>query len=107
MKVLQICNKPPYPPNEGGSMAMHAVTRMLLQQHFSVKVLAMESPKCPVRLADIPEEYRQQTGFEWVFVDTRLHPFAAFIALLRNQSYHAVRFYSKTFERRLKESLQA
>ena len=22
MKVLQICNKPPYPPNEGGSMAM-------------------------------------------------------------------------------------
>jgi glycosyltransferase involved in cell wall biosynthesis len=107
MKVLQICNKPPYPPTEGGSMAMHAVTRMLLQQHFSVKVLAMESPKCPVRLADIPEEYRQQTGFEWVFVDTRLHPFAALRALLRNQSYHAVRFYSKTFELRLKEILQA
>ena len=27
MKVLQICNKPPYPPNEGGSMAMHAEVR--------------------------------------------------------------------------------
>jgi glycosyltransferase involved in cell wall biosynthesis len=106
MKVLQICNKPPYPPNEGGSMAMHAVTRMLLQQHCSVKVLAMENQKCPVSLADIPEEYRQQTGFEWIFVDTRLNPFAALRALLRNRSYHVVRFYSKTFAQRLKEILQ-
>ena len=107
MKILQICNKPPYPPNEGGSMAMHAVTRMLLQRQFVVKVLAMESRKYPVRESDIPEEYRQQTGFEWVFVDTRLHPLAALRALLRNQSYHAVRFYSSTFAQRLKEILQA
>ena len=107
MKVLQICNKPPYPPDEGGSMAMHAVTRMLLQRHCSVKVLAMESRKYPVRAESIPDDYRLQTGFECLFVDTGLHPFAALIALLRNQSYHAVRFYSKTFARRLKEILQA
>ena len=105
MKVLQICNKPPYPPNEGGSMAMHAVTRMLLQQQCAVKVLAMESRKHPVREADIPDDYRQQTGFEWQYVDTGLHPIAALCALLRNRSYHAVRFRSRPFARRLKEIL--
>lgn len=105
MKVLQICNKPPYPPNEGGSMAMHAVTRMLLQQQCTVKVLAMESRKYPVREADIPDEYRKLTGFEWQFVDTGIRPLAALRALLRNRSYHAVRFRSRAFAKKLRETL--
>ena len=106
MKILQICNKPPYPPNEGGSMAMHAVTRMLTGHGCSVKVLAMESRKYPVREADIPDDYRQQTRFEPVFVDTGIRPFAALRALLRNQSYHAVRFRSRAFAKKLRETLE-
>lgn len=106
MKILQICNKSPYPPNEGGSMAMHAVTRMLLGQHCSVKVLAMESRKYPIRETEIPDEYRRQTAFEWLFVDTSVRPLAALRALLLNRSYHALRFYSRTFEQKLRETLR-
>ena len=30
MRILQLCNKPPYPPIDGGSKAMHNLTRGLL-----------------------------------------------------------------------------
>lgn len=106
MRVLQICNKTPYPPKEGGSMAMHALTRMLLQEQHEVKVLAINSSKCFVAEEEIPEDYRRQTDFECVYIDTELKAGPALKALLHNRSYHAVRFYSKAFEQRLTEILQ-
>ena len=106
MRVLQICNKSPFPPKEGGSMAMHALTRMLLQEQHEVKVLAINSSKCFVPENEIPADYRKQTDFECCYIDTKLKAGDALKALLKNRSYHAVRFYSSSFEERLIEILQ-
>ncbi len=38
MKVLQLCNKPPYPPVDGGTMAMNSITQGLLREGCDVKV---------------------------------------------------------------------
>ena len=32
MNILQICNKPPFPPIDGGAVAMHAVTKGLIDK---------------------------------------------------------------------------
>lgn len=49
MKILQLCHKSPYPPADGGTIAMNNITQGLLHEGFSVKVLAVETPKHHVR----------------------------------------------------------
>lgn len=105
MKVLQLCNKSPYPPREGGPIAMHAITKMLLQKDCKVKILAVNTEKYFVNENEIPEEYRKHTSIEWVFVDTRLKPWNALKCLVTNTSYHLERFISIDIKRKLIEIL--
>ncbi len=106
MKILQLCNKSPYPPKEGGSMAMYAMTSLLQQQGHEVKIVAVNSPKYFVREEDVPENYRKQTRIEWVYIDTTVRPLSALHALVHNRSYHAIRFFDPKMEKRLEELLK-
>ena len=106
MKVLQLCSKPPYPPVDGGTLAMNSITQGLLAAGCEVRVLAMCSEKHPVLEDRIPDDYRLATRFEAVFVDLRLHPLDAGVAMLCGDSYHVRRFESKAFAARLAQVLQ-
>ena len=55
MKILILCNKPPYPAFEGGPMAMNSIVTGLLEAGHEVKILAVNSPKYNVSPDDIPE----------------------------------------------------
>ena len=107
MKVLQLCNKPPYPPVDGGTMAMDSITQGLLDRGCQVKVLSVKTDKHPVRESQIPAEYLQQTGFEAVYVDLGVKPFPAVGALLSGESYHVKRYVSRDFASTLRRILQA
>jgi len=104
MKILQLCNKPPYPPVDGGSLAMDSLTQGLLQQGHEVRVLAVCSDKHPVGRVD--EVYCQHTRFEAVHLDLAVHPLAAAVALLCGQSYHVKRFESEAFAEKVAAILQ-
>ncbi len=104
MKILQLCNKPPYPPVDGGSLAMDSLTQGLLLQGHEVRVLAVCSDKHPVGRVD--EAYRQRTRFEAVHLDLAVHPLAAAVALLCGQSYHVARFQSEEFAAKVAAILQ-
>lgn len=106
MKVLQLCVKPPYPPVDGGTLAMHSITQGLLDAGHRVKVLSVCSDKHPVR-PQMTDEYRKQTGFEAVHIDLRIHPVAALFAMLGGESYHVRRYRSTAFAAKLDEVLQA
>lgn len=106
MKVLQLCNKPPYPPVDGGTLAMNSVTQGLLAQGCEVRVLSVCSDKHPVLRDRMPESYLCQTRFEAVHVDLDIHWLDAGVALLCGESYHVKRFVSKAFEARLAKVLQ-
>lgn len=106
MKVLQLCNKPPYPPVDGGTLAMDSVTKGLLAKGCEVKVLAVETDKHPVCAARIPEEYRQHTAMEAVYVDLRVKPLPAVVAMLCGESYHVNRYKSEAFAAKLREVLE-
>ena len=106
MKVLQLCNKPPYPPVDGGTLAMNSITQGLLAAGCEVRVLSLCSDKHPVLESRIPESYRSATHFEAVHVDLGLHPLDAGMAMLCGESYHVKRFESKAFARRLVEVLK-
>ena len=106
MKVLQLCNKPPYPSVDGGTMAMDSITSGLLCEGCEVKVLTVETDKHPVRRELIPAEYLEQTGLESVYVDLRVKPLPAIFAMLCGESYHVKRYVSEAFAAKLREILE-
>lgn len=106
MKVLQLCNKPPYPPVDGGTLAMHSVTQGLLSSGCEVKVLAVCTDKHPVLEQQMTDEYRERTRFESVYVDLRIHFWDAMKAMLCGESYHVSRYESAAFETRLAKVLE-
>ena len=107
MKVLQLCNKPPYPPVDGGTMAMNSITQGLLAEGCEVKVLTVESDKHPLKRELVPDAYSEATGIEAVYVDLSVHVVPAAVAMLCGESYHVKRYVSHEFADRLRKILQS
>ena len=101
MRILQLCNKPPYPPIDGGSKAMHNLTRGLLAAGHSVKVLCISTPKNALDPDQIPADYKASTRIEGVFVDTSVNVVDAFTDLLTADNYNISRFFSPDVDIRL------
>lgn len=106
MKVLQLCNKPPYPPVDGGTMAMNSITQGLLSRGCEVKVLTVETDKHPVRKERVTDDYRAKTAMESVFVDLSVRPLPALFAMLCGESYHVKRYVNEEFAAKLRTILE-
>ena len=105
MKVLQICQKPPFPPVDGGAIAMNNVTQGLLNLGHQVKVICVETPKHPSKRKDLPTDYVQKTQFESVFIDTSIKLKAAFFNLFSKRSYNIERFICLELEEKIEDTL--
>ena len=105
MKALFLCNKSPWPPREGGPMAMNMFVEGLSARGHPVRVMAVNSFKYNVLPGDIPEDYRRRTHIELIDVDLHIKPLAAFLNLFTRRSYHVERFISEAFTHRLTEIL--
>ncbi len=92
MKILLLCNKSPYPPSEGGPIAMNMMIEGLLAAGHKVKIIALNSFKYNTDIESIPASYRNETDIELVYTNLRINPFRALICFLRNRSYHLYRF---------------
>ena len=97
MKILQLCYKPPSPAVDGGCMGMNNVTQGLLKAGHEVHVLTIESDKHPVQHGMLSPDYVQRTHFKSVYIDLRIHPLDAAVALLCGDSYNVKRYESKIF----------
>lgn len=106
MKILQLCNKPPYPPVDGGTLAMNSITQGLMAAGHEVRVLALHSDKHPALRDRMDEEYLRRTRFESVYVDLKPHLLDALVCVLCGESYHVKRFVSADFAARLREVLE-
>jgi glycosyltransferase involved in cell wall biosynthesis len=106
MKVFFICNKSPFPPREGGPLAMNANIQSLLKAGHKVKVLALNTNKYFIRDSEIPEEYHEKTGIEFVYTDLSIKPIDAFLNLFSSKSYHVERFIRDEIKIKIGEILQ-
>ncbi len=105
LNILFICNKSPWPPHEGGPIAMNNLIEGTLAAGHNVKVLAINTNKYAVDPINIPNKYKEQTGIELVYVDLGIKPIKAFLNLFTGKSYHVERFISDSFREKLKEVL--
>lgn len=107
MKILQISQKIPFPPLDGGSIVINSLTSGLLKAGHSVKMLCMTSPKRAVDPKTISLAYRNSVSLETVPIDTQLKIWPALKNLIFDkESYHTVRFKSPKFAKKLKTVLQ-
>jgi len=71
-----------------------------------VKLLAMNTCRHYVNLHQLPEEFRHITKIETADVDNRIHWWGAVRNLMSDLPYHADRFQSENFEKKLTELLR-
>lgn len=106
MKVLFVCNKSPWPPKEGGPIAMNNLIEGLIERGHKVKVLAAITNKYSININDVPADYRKKTGLELAFINLQIKPVKAFLNLFSTKSYHVERFISADFEKKLIDILK-
>ncbi len=106
MRILQLCTRIPFPPVDGGSIAMYNAEVALINNGATLKVLAFNTIKQFVDIDKLDVGYKKMTSIEAVFLDNSIHPIDAFINLFSSQSYHVIRFIKKDFELLLIKTLQ-
>jgi polysaccharide biosynthesis protein PslH len=106
MKILQLCNKPPYPATDGGCLAMAAIADGLMDAGHEVYVYAIHTDKHPHKPEKFPAGWMQRTHYKTELVDTSINPVHAFLNLFQKNSYNISRFYSASFAAQLKQLLQ-
>jgi glycosyltransferase involved in cell wall biosynthesis len=108
MKILQLTNKPPWPPHDGGAIAVLNLTTGLTACGNKVTVLAMNTSKHHVNPEDIPEDIRQTASFRFAEVPAKISTSGALTNLLfSGEPYTAVRFISDNYRRELRSLLRS
>jgi Glycosyl transferases group 1/Glycosyltransferase Family 4 len=105
MKILQLSNKLPYPPLDGGSIVINNASNGLIALGCEVHLLAVNTPKRPINAADLPQEYRDKVHLQLVDIDTRIKIWDAFLNLFSELPYHVSRYQSTDLEAKLKQLL--
>ncbi|MBB4602165.1 glycosyltransferase involved in cell wall biosynthesis [Hymenobacter luteus] len=105
MHILQLCPRVPYPPTDGGAIAMYDVTAGLSRAGHQVTVLALNTPKHH-QPATVLDHLGPLVRLIPVSVDTRLSPVKALRNLLFSElPYNIERFVSPAVVARLQEVL--
>ncbi len=92
MKVLQLCLRLPWPPNDGGTIAMYNMTNALRNNSVDVKIVAFNTLKHFVEPDRIPAWYSAAFNPELVYLDATVRPVEAFCNLFSKDSYNISRF---------------
>lgn len=105
MKVLHFSNKPAYPRIDGGSIAISQLLNGLINDDsLHVKHLTIATPKHSFNLKAYPSSI-QNAVLDSIFINTKIRPIQAFIALCKNESYNVSRFINSVSITRFNEML--
>lgn len=105
MKILQVCHKPPFPPLDGGSLAMFNLACSLNRLGHEITVLTMCTPKHPLSEED-KKRFANVMPVNTVDVDTSVHTLSMLHNFIFSQKpYNALRYISAGFENKLTDLL--
>ena len=106
MKILQLMNKVPWPPKDGGAIACMNMTKGFSMLGHEVTVLSMNTSKHHVRIKDLPSNIRKQADYHLVEVPAKINWIGAATNLLFSDlPYNAQRFISGEFSEQLEQLL--
>ncbi len=98
MNILQLTNKVPYPPKDGGAIATLNLSKGFHKLGHNVTMLSINTKKHYFEIKDLPRDIKTTVDIKDVYIDTTLKARQAFLNLLfSNKPYNALRFYKKEF----------
>lgn len=106
MKVLQLCHKPPYPCYDGGSMAMHNLSKGLAENGVELKILSFATHKHPSPIHALNQDYIEQFSPEYMAVAAKTDALTFLVSLFSKWPFVFYRYYSKSIEDKLIELLK-
>jgi glycosyltransferase involved in cell wall biosynthesis len=107
MKILQLCLRIPFPPLDGGSIAMLNLARSLMNAGAEVKMLAFNTKKHFVPDGVLDPVFQKKFSLETVYLDASVNYFHAIANLIfSNKSYNISRFESEEFRTKLESILR-
>ncbi len=102
MRILQLMNKVPWPPKDGGAIACMNMTKGFSMLGHEVTVLSMNTSKHHIRIKDMPPHIRSKADFRLVEVPASINWIDAAVNLLFSKMpYNAQRFISDEFSMEL------
>jgi glycosyltransferase involved in cell wall biosynthesis len=106
LKVLQLCNKAPYPANDGSSIAIYNMAKGLIDNDVQLHLLTINTKKHFKADDQVPAEFRKKSHYASVFKNTNTSASGALLNLFSPESYFVSRFYFKEFEQKLITTLK-
>ncbi|MBI9069258.1 MAG: glycosyltransferase [Salinivirgaceae bacterium] len=104
MKILFLCHKMPYPPNDGGAIATLNMIKGFRELNATIDVLAMQTHKHSFSIQELSDEEKRKISWHQVWLDTSIKPFKLLVNFLFSKKpYNAVRFQSKEYEKKIVE----
>lgn len=107
MRVFQICNKAPYPPNDGSSIAIYNMGDGFIANATNLHVLTINTKKHFKDDKNVPEIYKTKSHYQSVYRDTDVTVLGALLNLFSSQSYFISRFCFKEFEEAIVAKLKS
>lgn len=106
MQILQLCNKAPYPSNDGSSIAICTLAEGISDNGVELHLLAINTKKHFKPEENIPADFKQKTNYKSIYRNTDTSVVGAFLNLFSAQSYFVSRFFYKAYEEQLIKKLQ-
>ncbi|MHB8259879.1 MAG: glycosyltransferase family 4 protein [Bacteroidia bacterium] len=101
MRLLQLTNKPPYPPNDGSSIAVYNMSCGLLSNQVDLTLLCINTKKHFKPDDEVDIDFKTKSKYQSVYRNTDVTAMGALLNLFSTQSYFVSRFYFKAFEEKL------
>jgi polysaccharide biosynthesis protein PslH len=105
MRILQLCNKAPYPANDGSSIAICNLAEGLANNGVDIYLLAVNTKKHFKPDENIPAEFVLKTHYQSVYKNTDTTFFGAVSNLFSSESYFVSRFFFIEYEQALQAIL--
>jgi glycosyltransferase involved in cell wall biosynthesis len=107
MRILQISNKAPYPPNDGSSIAVYNMAKGFINNGVELHLLTINTLKHYKKENEIPRDFLEQSHYTAIDRDTAVTPMGALMNLFSSESFFVSRFVFKEFEEKIIEKLNA
>lgn len=107
MRILQLCNKAPYPANDGSSIAISTLAEGLADNDIELHLLPINTKKHFKPEENIPVSFKQKTNYHSVYKNANTSAFGAFLNLFSSDSYFVSRFFFKEYEEQLIKKLKS
>jgi hypothetical protein len=95
MRILQLCNKAPYPANDGSSIAITTLAEGLADNGIELHLLPINTKKHFKPEENIPVSFKQKTNYQSVYKNADTNAVGAILNLFSSQSYFVSRFFFK------------